>query len=107
MTCPGCGNEPLTRSRYIWKPQALTLTCSHCGAAIRMSPGKLRLSVGLVAGLAVILSVLLILLLRSGVLPRENRSLLVGFVLAVSVVLAYFVRRVLWNKTYVKQADQT
>ena len=112
MICPGCGKEPLTRNRFIWKPQALTLTCSHCGAELKMSPATLCLALLLVLSATLVLALLGFSLLASGAIPRSfwqkpsAAAILVavaGVVLG-SVGLAYLVRLVLWTRTYVKKA---
>jgi hypothetical protein len=112
MTCPSCQQEPLTRSGYIWKPQAMTLTCAHCRTKLRMAPGTMKMAFALVFGLGVSLALLVFLALyfifaRHVVQPTPAVPfLLIAFVLLFSIPGAYFARTILWNKPYVIDAKK-
>jgi len=108
MTCPSCQKEPLTRSGYIWKPQAMTLKCSHCGTKLRMAPETMKAAFALVLGLGACLALLAFLglyfALSRHLVPQPTAGLafaLIACVLLISTVGAYFVRTILWTKPYV------
>jgi hypothetical protein len=112
MICSACGKEPLTKQRYIWKPQAVTLTCSQCNTDLRMSPATERLAVLLILAASLAMGMLMILLLSSVPQSFWNEPsptvLVAGFAVLIfcCVGLAYLVRTVLWTKPYVRKAGQ-
>jgi hypothetical protein len=110
MTCPSCQKEPLTRNRFIWKPQALTLTCSQCGAKLRMAPATVSTALALVLGLSIIIGLLALVALRLHfedlVVHPKPGVIIVAILFAVALCVggAIVARCILWGKSYIADA---
>ena len=106
MTCPSCQKEPLTRNRFIWKPQALTLTCSQCGTKLRMAPATVGTALALVVGLSIVIGLLALVAFRLHfedlVVHPKPGVIIIAIVLAVALCVggAIVARCILWAKPY-------
>ncbi len=105
MICPKCQKEPLSRTRFIWKAQVLTLTCMHCGSRLKMAKKTLTTAVFMVAmGGVIVLAMALFVI--NVIMSQTAEPALVVFVaaglFALAVIIGYAcaVRTVLWNKPY-------
>jgi hypothetical protein len=108
MICPFCQKEPLPLNGYIWKPQAVTLTCSHCGKKLRMAPETLKSAMAMVVGLG--LSIVLLGFIAAYFAVRNHlfseltpgmAALAIVVLLGLCVGGAIIVRRVLWQRPYI------